>query len=266
MNDEVPLSERDPIAFALISLGFATNEFLLNQNSAIEVPHSFKLDGFWSLPSRMFRFPVETHEEGPEGRRTIGVVHPLLLDHPFVCKLAEDLQLDFGGAPATNYCGYSASETAEWWHAVDLGSAGLWDELLDTRRFTTTEFIVQAVKHCLGYTREDAGITTLQATVRRARALLTTLGVPEPLDAPTTIRSLSRPSPCSSDGKTQRWPVNTFGDHGASAWAMVLGIEHGWLGYTRSGYLEWTEKGRLNHGKPADAPSQDQVGQFVLAL
>jgi hypothetical protein len=67
----------DALGDALIAQGFVANEFALSLNRTIKVPGGFELTAPWSLPSRMFQFPIETH--GPEGDRprTIGLLHPL---------------------------------------------------------------------------------------------------------------------------------------------------------------------------------------------
>lgn len=74
----------DALGDALIAQGFVANEFALSLNRTIKVPGGFELTAPWSLPSRMFQFPIETH--GPEGDRprTIGLLHPRLAEHPFV--------------------------------------------------------------------------------------------------------------------------------------------------------------------------------------
>jgi hypothetical protein len=81
MSTDAPEIELDPIGCALIAAGYAANEYLLDNDRSIQVPHAFPLSGHWALPSRMFRFPIETHACGMNGTRSIGVVHPLLADH-----------------------------------------------------------------------------------------------------------------------------------------------------------------------------------------
>lgn len=57
-----------------------------------------------------------------------------------------------------------------------------------------------------------------------------------------------RPSSLKEDKKATRWPINlNNGTADEKAWAMVIGIESGWLGYDKGGHLQWTAAGRDKH-------------------
>lgn len=128
-----PNSIADDLGAALIEHELVPNAFILDLNHGLTVPYEMELEYPWNLPSRMFQFPIEVTDDGP---RRIGLVHPLLVDHPYVQHVQALLgtEIDPNGAP--NAYGYSKCDTALWWHAVDLICAGMWKELLETQRFT----------------------------------------------------------------------------------------------------------------------------------
>src|SRR3546814_4714228 len=80
MDDHNP----DSLGDLLVARGFAPNLAVLNINSALDVPRGFDLPEPWSLPSRMFRFPIEVCSPESDRPRKIGLRHPLLADHPYV--------------------------------------------------------------------------------------------------------------------------------------------------------------------------------------
>lgn len=134
----------DDLATLIVERGLAASTYLLDLNRSLSVPHDFPLSLPWNLPSRLFRFPIEVSAGHDETSRRVGLMHPLLADHPFVRHVEEMLgiALDPGGAP--NVYGVSNALTGLWWHAVDLVSAGQWRALLETRCFTTDEDMARA--------------------------------------------------------------------------------------------------------------------------
>src|SRR3546814_15720941 len=80
MDDQNP----DSLGDLLVARGFAPNLAVLNINSALDVPRGFDLPEPWSLPSRMFRFPIAVCSPESDRPRKIGLRHPPLADNPYV--------------------------------------------------------------------------------------------------------------------------------------------------------------------------------------
>lgn len=233
----------DNLDSLIVERGLAASTTLLDLNRSLSVPHDFSLSYPWNLPSRLFRFPIEVSAGHGEAPRRIGLMHPLLTDHPFVRHVEEVLGVALapGGAPNAN--GVSNARTGLWWHAVDLVSGGHWRELLETRRFTTEEDIARAVAYGLSYSAHD-GKRQAYFSVCEARALLAAIDAPEPA-ARCGLLAFSQPSPCQPGNAPAHWPIN----HPALpannvAWALIHGIESGWFAHDRAGFLHWTEAGR----------------------
>ena len=229
---------------ALIAHGFAPNRTILDINGTLSVPHGMDLPPPWNLPSRMFRFPVEVCPPSRTSPRRIGLMHPLLADHPFVqvVEAALGTRLDPNGA--RNDAGYTASKPAVWWHAVDLVSAGRWRELLETARFTETRCIMRAVSFGLGY-KGGAKKGKDGFGIRDAREIMAWLNVPEPRGRADLLAAFMAPSPCKQDRGAVIWPVNACGVTAEDeAWGMIAGLEEGWFTYGRGGFLQWSEAGQ----------------------
>ncbi len=241
-KEKAEMIERaDPLGEALIANGFAANEYLLSLNRTVKVPGKFECTGQWALPSRMFEFPIETHEPEGDRPRTIGLLHPLLADHPFVRHFEQVMGVEVPREPACNACGYSASRTATWWHAVDLAGAGAWRELIETRAFTTDDDIFRAVAFALRYARKDEPIADKLRSVRR---VMQELASEQPADQSIVIRSLMRPMPCGDEKGKTRWPINEQrGVASTLAWAFILGVENGWFEFCGA-HLNWSAAGR----------------------
>lgn len=254
----------DPLGEALIAHGFAANDFLLSLNRTVRVPGGFEVSGQWALPSRMFEFPIETHEPDGDRPRTIGLLHPLLADHPFVRHFEQVMGFEVPRSPACNACGYSASQTATWWHAVDLAGAGAWQELIETRAFTTDADIFRAVAFALRHARKDEPIADKLRSVRR---VMQELASEQPTDQSIVIRSLMRPTPCGDEkgkGKT-RWPINEQrGAASTLAWAFILGVENGWFEFCGS-HLNWSAAGRHRY-EAGDATAVAPGAQVSFAF
>jgi hypothetical protein len=72
----------DELGDAIIKAGLCPNDYLLSLNGVM-TPYDAELADPWNLPSRMFRFPIETCEpcrdrEGTYHPRRIGMRHALL--------------------------------------------------------------------------------------------------------------------------------------------------------------------------------------------
>jgi hypothetical protein len=235
----------------LIAKGFAPNEFILSNDGTLRATlHAWAPP--WNLPSRMFQFPLEVQRSRPDQKWRVGLMHPLLRDHPFVKQVARAIRpfkIARDGAP--NDCGYSKTKTALWWHAVDL--IGQWRDLMETRRFTTDEALVRAVVFGLDYSKLRTG---------DARRMLAMLDVKEPAGKPVdTLQLLVQPHLVKPDDSAAYWPLNPKvhrENEGALAWGRIYGIEAGWFSADRKGCLHWSEAGRARYsGGP---------GQLTLPL
>jgi len=260
---------RDELGELLIEKGFVPSGFILDLNHSITVPHDMELPAPWNLPSRLFRFPIEV-SEAREGRpRRIGLMHPLLGDHPFVQHVAAELgvELDPNGAP--NAYGYSKAPTGLWWHAVDLVSAGKWRELLETRQFTTDADIAGAVAYGLDYSPHDAERGSGYISTAEAREIMRAIGSAEPEDRGAILRGFAKPTPCKQDSGKEHWPINSGRDSDAEgrAWGRILGIEAGWFRHDRAGFLAWTQHGRDRYAAGDAATYTDSAtGQAAFAF
>lgn len=267
----VPLPEApkipDPLGDLLVEKGLVPNEFVLDLNGTLSPGYDDpEPPPPWNLPSRLFQFPIEVSPQLEDGTRRIGLMHPLLCDHPFVKQVEAAIGYKIEAIGAPNEAGYTKTDGLHlWWHACDLARHNMWDELFETRRFTTDEHIAQAVEHQL-HSRGK------KFTPKTAAAVLKRLGIKSPLNPAMSIRKFMAPSPCQSDGPKSpvNWPVNTaFSDTapGKNAWAMIWGIDNGWFGY-RGPYINWTDKGRQLYAAKANAPTyvESKTGQVGFAF
>lgn len=195
----------DSLATQIVERGLAASTFLLDINRSLAVPHDFPLPYPWNLPSRLFQFPIEVSAAEGDTPRRIGLMHPLLAAHPFVQHVEQllGITLDPNGAP--NAYGVSNARTGQWWHAVDLVSAGQWRALLETQAFTTWEDIARAVAYGLTYSRHD-GKPSGYLSTQDARAIMAAIDAPEP---PTRFGMLAfnAPLPCKTDKEGIAWEV-----------------------------------------------------------
>lgn len=258
----------DELGGVLVAEGFAPNACLLDINNGLAVPHDFELPAPWNLPSRLFRFPIETHRPDGEYPRTIGLRHPLLADHPFVQHVEKVLGMTIPRKAACNRYGYSSADTARWWHAVDLVTAGMWRELIDTARFTDPASMFRAVAFGLAYSSHRKERSHDGYLIgREGRTIMDALGATEPEDRAATIRLMAEPCPCTSADRRERWPVNP--GHGCaedSAWAHIFGIEDGWMEYDRAGFLQWSALGRSRWEAGDSATFVEASGQGGFAF
>lgn len=255
---------RDLIGERLIAEGFVHNDFLLDLNRSLSVPYDWNLPAPWNLPSRLFRFPIEVSDY-QEGGRRLGLMHPALIDHPYVKHVSQVLGMAIPAGGAPNAYGYTKTRIGTWWHAVDLVTAGRWREALDTRQFTTDEDLLQAVAFALSCGREEGGHAL---TTTEARRIFDLLGVASPADPNTILCNFPRPGSVTADDNVERWPVNTGRDEpGDTAWALVIGLETGWFAKDRSGHLQWTRLGRDRHeAGPAATFIEQSSGQGAFAF
>ncbi|WP_066213205.1 hypothetical protein [Blastomonas sp. CCH5-A3] len=254
----------DSLATQIVECGLAASTFLLDLNRSLTVPRDFPLPYPWDLPSRLFQFPIEVSADNGDGT-CLGLMHPLLAAHPFVqhVEATLGLKLDTNGAP--NAYGVSKARNGQWWHAVDLVSAGQWRALLDTREYTSAEDIARAVAYGLTYSRHD-GKPTGYLTTPEARAIMAAIGAPEPASRRGAL-AFSAPSACKPDTGAVHWPVNHPGlSVNDVAWALIHGIQDGWFAHDRSGFLHWTEQGRERHATGEAGTFTTTSGQGAFAF
>lgn len=243
--EEVP----DSVGEILVREGFAPSAAVLGLNGTLKVPYTMDLPAPFHLPSRLFRFPIEVIRPDPDQPSRLGLMHPLLVEHPFVRSVEAALGFEIDRLGVENRYGYSRRPTALWWHAVDLVSAGLWADLLATAQFTTSDMIADAVCYGLSYSpdkpKKDRGYITLD----EARVMLSVIGLPEVPADQSFPHAFMKPSPLTRESGRVEWPINHVGpgDRAATVWGYVTGVERGWFIYDRAGFLVWSEKGRLRY-------------------
>ncbi len=218
-----------PLDSVLIEKGLVPNQFILELNGFLTVPHTFDLSGIWAYPSMMYRFPVDYSG----GVLSVGSEH--MKAHPFVKYCEQILGVDI--PVSTDARGTRSG----WGHAMDLIRFDMIDELEETAAFTTIDGIEHAIAHyvCWPKSCDRAPLTT-----KEARQLLKRFGIRDPGRDLSWIKRLSRPSCLTCDEGPDRWPVNPGFDHNRpGAWAHVHALEAGYFS-TKSGWLQWTPDGR----------------------
>lgn len=254
-----PVEEAPPVDHLgqkLIETGLVYNSFQLDLNHSLTAPMETTLSYPWDLPSRLFRFPVEV-SEFDNGVRRIGLMHPLLGEHPFVKHVEATLGCELAKEGAPNKHGYSKVGLARWWHAVDLMHETTWQGLLDTRPFTTDADIIRAVGFAaeLPAYRGNKMTGRGQISTETARSILAALGCEEPADRSRAYFATSDlPKPSSIEERNSKgavtkqwWPINLHARHGTEAdatWLMIHAIEDKLFRRMRNGHLEWSEAGR----------------------
>ena len=252
----------------IVAKGFAPSRYILDINGSLAVPHTMTLPAPWNLPSRLFRSPIEV-QHGRTGACRIGLMHPLLIDHPYVQIVEEALGEAIDPDGVRNDYGVSNARTARWWHAVDLVTAGLWRELIETRAFTTDQDIVGTVSYGLAYSQHDAAQRHGYISTGEARVMLAAIDSDEPLNPSAVLAAFSAPSACRQDSGKEHWPINgpTGVDAATGAWGRVFGIEAGWFSHDRAGFLAWTQHGRDRYAAGnADTFTESRTGQEAFAF
>lgn len=260
-------SATDELGTQLIEAGFVSNGYHLSINHCLTMPRNFALPAPWNLPSRLFQSPIETNEPRNGHPRSIGLRHPDLAAHPFVQHVEKVLgvEVDRNGAP--NEYGYSTCETAQWWHAVDLITAGKWRELIETQNFTTAKNIMRAVAYGCQYSHHADHKGEGYISTAEAREVMREMGAIEPDNRTAAVRAFMAPSPCKQEKGALHWPIN----HGPMcaedlAWGMIVGIEDGWFKHDRAGFLSWSELGRDRYAAGEKDTFTEKSGQEAFAF
>lgn len=224
----------DEIAAALIKAGLARNTLLLDMNGCLSSPA--QLERPWSLPSRLMNFPVVVGSpsfamDGTPVERTVSVMHPLLVDHPFVLEVSRILGFEIAYETGDKVA--YRHKMATWYHAVDLVSAGMLAELLETRRFTTDDDLAGALDYGLRYGGESKnGRRQGHVTIGEARQVMDLLGYSDPGPHLPALEALIA-------AEASNAAINfSFATSSADrVWSLIHGIERGLLDY-RHGYLK----------------------------
>lgn len=241
----------DTMLERLLAAGITTSEWLLHLNGCLTTPHDFDLDGIWKLPSRLFAFPIQVSRFDGVTERVLTLSHPRLSDHPFVQHVEAALGVKLAVAERVD----------TWSHACDLMPKH-WQDLMETRQFTTDDDIARSVGFRLSATYES------DITVQTARTILGMIGATEPTDAISLLCKFGKPLSLTDEDETVRWPINGRERMtGAEmAWAFLTGLERGWFSY-RGQHLEWTQMGRDRYAAGPDALFiQSEGGQAAFAF
>lgn len=254
----------DQLGETIVAKGFAPSIGVLDINGSLSVPHTFELPAPWNLPSRLFRFPIEVHDPKGDQPRRLSIRHPLLASHPWVqhveAELGEPIAVDEHGY------GFSGARSGRYHHAVDLVSAGMVRELIETLDYTDPSAVFQAIGYGLRYSHHEDRKRSGYITPAEARTIMAELGAIEPTDRAAPIRTLHEPMPCHSEGSRARWPINGRVSGEDAAWAFIFGIEDGWFEYDRSGHLQWSEFGRERYAIGESTTYVEASGQAAFAF
>lgn len=252
----------------IVAAGLARDIHQLTTNQSLPMPCNFLLPAPWNLPSRLFQYPIEIFPPDHDSPWQIGLRHPLLASHPFVLHAEASLGISIPREPVRNRWGYSTAQTARWWHAVDLIIEGHWRSLIETVEYTTPADIFRSIIFGLRYSdHRNECSRNGYLSIHDARFMMSFLQATEPSDRATIVRTLCAPTLNSTDRKTPHWPVNTGGICSEdNAWAVIIGLEDGWLNYDRAGFLEWSESGRARYTSPDGSNYAEADGQMAFGF
>ena len=249
---QLPPLPPDPLGEKLVRLGFVANLYLLDINMALQAHDTAEMPEPWSLPSRLMRFPIRVLVPSHDAPRRLTLTHPGLEAHPFVRRVEAGIgeRVPLPGADDTVARGDGG-------HALDLIVVGRWRDLLTTLAFTAPGCVAGGVSYGLSYPG-DPGKGRGAITTREARTILAAVCLEEPAGGARPQDCLQPPQPCAGEpGAKARWPVNTklSLNAGGSVWALVRGLEAGWLTYDGSGYIVWSPRGVAAYERGAEPAS-----------
>lgn len=253
----------DDLAARLIAAGFAPNDFILDLNRGPAVPRGLVLEAPWSLPSRLFRSPIEFMDaKRGSGPSRLLLRHPKLSAHPFVQQVEAAVEQPIAWEPEDEF-GRPMGSLYEWFHSVDLMSDEHWRDLCCTSEFTTREDLLKAIAFAVSCSAGHEGAAKKRPllALETARYLLGVLGADEPVDRSGGFLGgkglwpghIVERHPRTDKITSERWAVNIMDRGAAGAWAHVHGIEDGWLYRDRSGHLQVSKEGLLRRGEWKEA-------------
>ena len=249
---QLPPLPPDPPGEKLVRLGFVANLYLLDINMALQAHDTAGMPEPWSLPSRLMRFPIRVLVPSHGAPRRLTLTHPGLEAHPFVQRVEAGIgeRVPPPGADDPIVRGDGG-------HALDLIAAVRWRDLLTTLAFTAPSCVAGGVSFGLSYPG-DARKGRGAITTREARKILAAVCLEEPAGGARPQICLQPPRPCTGEpGAKPRWPVNTklSLNAGGHAWALVRGLEAGWLTYDGSSYIVWSPRGVAAYERGAELAS-----------
>jgi len=237
---QLPPLPPDPLGEKLVRLGFVANAYLLDINMAVQAHDAAEMPVPWSLPSRLMQFPIRVSVPSHGAPRRLTLTHPGLEAHPFVQWVEAGIG-DRVPPPGAD----DPIVRGDGGHALDLIAAGRWRDLLTTLAFTAPSCVAGRVSYGLSYPG-NAGKGRGAITTCEARKILAAVCLEETVGGARPKDCLQPPRPCAGEpGAKARWPVNTrlSLNAGGSVWALVRGLEAGWLTYDRNGYIVWSPRG-----------------------
>lgn len=223
----------------LIDEGFVPNRYLLEINHSLHADAKDRTEPPWNYPSRLMEAPVECNF-GEDGLVHVGLMHPAIGDHPFVKRLAEAIKpyrIAKNGAPSAT--GYFSRHSFEWFHAIDMLRTRPWQDLYETRRFTSDPAIIRAAAYALDYPLPHYGIG-------EAQELLAAMKVKPPKNAEPVVKMLLRPEMGITSGGDLAINVipSTEQDWASLSWLWIWGIDAQWFVYNRRKNLCWSQHGQ----------------------
>lgn len=247
------VAEDDPVRAAVLAAGLAPNAFILDLNRGPSIGPAI------DLPSRLFRSPIEFMDRKRGGNESrLLLRHPLLRDVPEIAAFILDVETKTGltvAWEAVDEFGRDFGKTWRWYHAVDLCGDKHWKDLLDTRQFTDSAFIFNAVSLNL----QSKG----RLSVKNARAIMAALESVEP-EGRSAADLAGKGLWPYRDGSKKYIAPNIRDRNEASAWLVIHGIEDGWLAYV-GGHLSVTEEG-MQRREAASRPAGEIDVPLDLAM
>jgi hypothetical protein len=214
----------------IVRAGLAPNAVILEINRAIACPDRKAYGQPWSLPSRLYAFPVD-YLPDHQGRGRLRLRHPRLHDHPGLAELRTLVpEPESWLEPLDDGIGV-------WHHAVDLMTPQHWPDLQRTLAFTTSYDVSTALAYALLHAPRKARATW---TVAAARTAMEALDAEPDIDASRAFLIGPGIMPSHVQG---RWVPNLMCRGPQAAWLVIHGLEAGWFAYDRSGALDFTPDG-----------------------
>ncbi|WP_082006103.1 MT-A70 family methyltransferase [Ensifer sp. ZNC0028] len=221
----------DRLAEALIDAKLAPSSAVLHFDRGLTNPASV------SLPSRLFRFPIEfmSAERGGDESRLL-LRHPLLWQVSDVVDFLVEVEKKTGVRPVwepLDEFGRDFGERWRWYHAVDLCNDRYWQGLIETMRFTDRDKVFAAVQ---------IGLDGKSLSLKNARAIMSELESAEPSTALSVELMLGNAlRPYQHDKRKLISPNIAVRDE-AGAWMVIHGLEDGFFNYAGN-YLSVTPDG-----------------------
>lgn len=154
------------------------------------------------------------------------------------------------------------AERELWHYATDCVTRGRLSELAGANELELV-MVCQALNYGLSYSHHTDARRSGYITPQQARAVLKARGSAEPDSPATLLTGFSKPVICKPDGSKAYWPINTPYQYPRerAVWGLIVGIERGWFAYDRSGFLQWSERGRDCYASGGAVVVDSRTGQ-----